>query len=678
MASGSESLKEKPTDPEPEPLKQKPTGPESESPKQKPTGSGSESPKQKPTGSGSESPKQKPTVSGSQSPKQKPTGSGSESSNQEYKCYDPEGLKQKIIDSGSESSNQKYRSFDPEGLKQKLIGLGVESPKQKYRSSDPEALKRKLIGLGAESLKQKPTGSGSDSLNRKPTGPGSESRNRMPKGPGSESWKRKPTGHGSEFRKRRPTGPGSESQKRQPTGPGSESRKQQPTGPQNYNDAVWKHTKGMVDKKLEKSEPYRIFMSPIACDPGTHNEESTLSFAELLDKSLGDLSESLHLNFMVELGWLFAQYFITDQRGKKMTLLYERCDEDIDELHKKKKLLNVRHKKIINKNAFGHQHSKVSMFAYADGSLRVVVMSANLCEDDWTKYAQGIWVSPKFPLKEEDDKSDGNSQTDFKIDILRYLNSFREPSLVPWIQKIEKVDFSQANVPGKHTEPLWGHLYLKNILKKHACLPFCVPSEWPIIAQCSSLGSLGTTDEEWLKSEFVESLSASTYCDDTDTDNDPIPFHLIYPSVKNVLNSWDGALGGICLPYNKILHEKQLWLKKYMCLWQCHSRKRTKAMPHIKTYCRISPCLTEMSWFLLGSANLSKAAWGRKLKSDEQSNFIMAHEAGVLFLPQFLIGSDTFPIDETEPNKFPYFSLPFDLPLAGYSDTDQPWTISTR
>jgi len=44
----------------------------------------------------------------------------------------------------------------------------------------------------------------------------------------------------------------------------------------------------------------------------------------------------------------------------------------------------------------------------------------------------------------EDDKSDGNSKTDFKIDILRYFNSFREPSLVPWIKKIEKVDFSQA------------------------------------------------------------------------------------------------------------------------------------------------------------------------------------------------------------------------------------------
>jgi len=64
-------------------------------------------------------------------------------------------------------------------------------------------------------------------------------------------------------------------------------------------------------------------------------------------------------------------------------------------------------------------------------------------------------------------------------------------------------------------------------LKKHACLPSGVPSEWPIIAQCSSLGSLGKTDKEWLKPEFIKSLSASTYCGDTVADNDHIPFNLV-------------------------------------------------------------------------------------------------------------------------------------------------------
>lgn len=87
--------------------------------------------------------------------------------------------------------------------------------------------------------------------------------------------------------------------------------------------------------------------------------------------------------------------------------------------------------------------------------------------------------------------------------------------------------FFIPSVPGSHKENLWGHLYLKSILKKHACLPFNLPSEWPIIAQCSSLGSLGDTDKQWLRSDFIESLSASTYCGDTDTDNDSIPFNLV-------------------------------------------------------------------------------------------------------------------------------------------------------
>uniref|UniRef100_A0A2S2N9H3 Putative tyrosyl-DNA phosphodiesterase n=2 Tax=Schizaphis graminum TaxID=13262 RepID=A0A2S2N9H3_SCHGA len=465
---------------------------------------------------------------------------------------------------------------------------------------------------------------------------------------------------------------------------GSESLKRKAPGPDSYMDKVWRNTRGTVDLKLQKSEPFNIFMSPIDSDPATYSEQLTLSFPELLDVSLGTLTESLHINFMVELGWLLAQYIITDQKGKKMTLLYEHCDEDLSELDSKKKIPNIKHKKILNKNTFGHQHSKVSLFAYADGSLRVVVMTANLCEDDWTKYTQGIWVSQTFPLKKEDNKSDGNSKTNFKIDILRYLKSFDEQLLSQWIEKVEKVDFSGANVffipsvPGKHKEQLWGHLYLQSILKKHAHLPEREPSDWPIIAQCSSLGSLGTTENEWLKSEFIKSLSASTYCDTTEIDNKPIPipFNLIYPTEKNVLNSWNGPLDGACLPYNKKVHTKQLWLKKYMCVWESCFRKRSKAMPHLKTYCRISSCCTKMSWFLLTSANLSKAAWGRKLKSKDESNYIMAQEAGVLFLPNFVTETDTFCIDETKPKKSKeYFSLPFDLPLTQYSDTDQPWTV---
>ena len=42
--------------------------------------------------------------------------------------------------------------------------------------------------------------------------------------------------------------------------------------------------------------------------PETHNQSLTLHFSDLLDPSLGMLEESLQMNFMVELGWLLAQY----------------------------------------------------------------------------------------------------------------------------------------------------------------------------------------------------------------------------------------------------------------------------------------------------------------------------------------------------------------------------------
>lgn len=55
-----------------------------------------------------------------------------------------------------------------------------------------------------------------------------------------------------------------------------------------------------------------------------------------------------------------------------------------------------------------------------------------------------IWVSPRFPLKSDNSKSDGDSKTGFKKDILRYLHSYNVPLLNQWIQKIIKADLSEA------------------------------------------------------------------------------------------------------------------------------------------------------------------------------------------------------------------------------------------
>lgn len=59
-------------------------------------------------------------------------------------------------------------------------------------------------------------------------------------------------------------------------------------------------------------------------------------------------------------------------------------------------------------------------------------------------------------------------------------------------------------------------------------------------------------------------------------------------------------------------------------------------MPHCKSYTRISPDETEIAWFILTSANLSKAAWGKMIKKGT-CLYIASYEAGVVFIPQIMV-----------------------------------------
>jgi tyrosyl-DNA phosphodiesterase-1 len=75
-------------------------------------------------------------------------------------------------------------------------------------------------------------------------------------------------------------------------------------------------------------------------------------------------------------------------------------------------------------------------------------------------------------------------------------------------------------------------------------------------------------------------------------------------------------------------------------------------MPHIKTYSRLDIKNGKIGWYLLTSANLSKAAWGDFQKT---GLFIRSYELGVL----------TFDTEDIR--------LPFDLPLKKYTPEDECW-----
>ncbi|XP_014248048.1 probable tyrosyl-DNA phosphodiesterase [Cimex lectularius] len=440
-----------------------------------------------------------------------------------------------------------------------------------------------------------------------------------------------------------------------------------------FRIVVLNRAKYKVIDKMKLATPYNLFLTTISDSPVTHSEMNSLCFPELLDPAMGDLESSLQINFMVQFGWLLAQYQIMGHRGKPLTLMYGDIDMEIDG-----KFSNfLESAKIIPPSPFGTHHTKMMVFHYTDKSIRVVVSTANLVETDWDNRTQGLWVSPRCPpLEPGSDTMSGDSVTNFKRDLLRYLSNYKIPQIVPWTNRIAQCDMSCisvffiASVPGNHVanKDLWGQTCLRRVLNEAHTIP--EKNSYPVIVQSSSIGSLGPNPDSWLLGDMLTTLTSGK----KDGLYQRPSLKFVYPSYNNIINSYEGILGGGCLPYSKKTQDKQPWVTSFMCQWISEKRHRTRAPPHIKTYCRVSPDNSKLSYFLLTSANLSKAAWGNISKTGSIN--ILSYEAGVLFVPQLFFGTDYFPLkDEINELALPLFPLPYDLPLTPYELQDVPWVI---
>ena len=81
---------------------------------------------------------------------------------------------------------------------------------------------------------------------------------------------------------------------------------------------------------------------------------------------------------------------------------------------------------------------------------------------------------------------------------------------------------------------------LRCVQRVSVWFPYQITPQWPLIIQCSSIGSLGPTPEAWVETELASNLGRGSRS-----------VQLVYPSKSNVLNSLDGILGGGCLPYSR-------------------------------------------------------------------------------------------------------------------------------
>lgn len=247
-------------------------------------------------------------------------------------------------------------------------------------------------------------------------------------------------------------------------------------------------------------------------------------------------------------------------------ILYGEDNPELENITKKKP--NVVPMRISMAGGFGIHHAKMMLLGYKDGSMRVVVSTANLYPDDWNNRTQGIWMSPKLPgIKGATDTATGESPTHFREDLMRYLLAYNNPTIESWINRVQQSDFTQVNVflvasvPGKHRKtpmgPLWGHPRVGYFLSQHCA---SVEETGSLVAQSSSIGTLGAGLLPWVRMEW--GMSFRNDCESPRIKDFP-QFHMIYPSLRNVNNSHDGIIGGACLSYSSFTNDKQFWLKDY-------------------------------------------------------------------------------------------------------------------
>lgn len=406
------------------------------------------------------------------------------------------------------------------------------------------------------------------------------------------------------------------------------------------------------------------------------------SVRDLLSPKMGELTRSAQFNYCFDIPWLVEQY---PAEFRNMPLLVVHGEQREAKRELEASAAEFKHVSFAQAKleiVYGTHHTKMMLLLYKAG-LRVVIHTANMVSSDWAQKTQAIWVGPLCPRLASGSQG-GDSETRFRADLLDYLEAYREPHINEWCHYIRNHDFSAVkvflvgSVPGRHTGPKkssFGHLRLRNLLSQHGPSKELVSNHWPLIAQFSSIGSLGSNAEAWLTGEFLCSLA-------TVKNSGPavqsVPLKLIFPTVTDVRCSLEGYPAGQSLPYSIRTADKQRWLDSYFHRWRSGHLGRTTASPHIKSYTRLSPSGKQAAWLLITSANLSKAAWGAFEKNGSQL-MIRSYELGVLLLPSKFGDAATFVVSEEAGAKNALFlPLPFDVPLTPYSREDEPWTWDSQ
>lgn len=240
---------------------------------------------------------------------------------------------------------------------------------------------------------------------------------------------------------------------------------------------------------------------------------------------------------------------------------------------------------------------------------------------------QGVYRTSRCPLKAI------ITESPFELELIKYLRAYKLRCVYEAISQLKKYDWSCCkailigSVPGYHRQSAssfsdWGIERLASVLRHH--IPSC-PSSSQLILQCSSLAS---SPEKWFNEicqsmcETKDGIRAAKVC-------------VVYPTMKTATESYTGREhSGNFLRFERASYEKNHgWFDRYLHDWKSQDAGRQRLMPHIKTYTRVyqgTDGETRIAWYMLTSANLSRAAWGEYQKNKTQI-YVKSFELGVLF-----------------------------------------------
>ena len=246
-------------------------------------------------------------------------------------------------------------------------------------------------------------------------------------------------------------------------------------------------------------------------------------------------------------------------------------------------------------------------------------------------------------------------------------------------------DLPKSPSPNFQDLPDFGYMKVKK-----AILKYITPSKQkpdtskygPLVCQFSSIGGIS---EKWFKS-FISSLSVSG--ERVLHNSLEAAVRLVWPTGEDIGSSVEGYVGGGSVPgYLKNLEKP--FLKPLFCKWSSSTSKnpifKSQNVPHIKTYYQLNDD-DSFAWFLVGSHNLSKPAWGQEINGQYGMTFkVCAWELGVFLCPELYSNQNEesfrmVPVDGTRKERPGdiFIPLPYHYHPQHYGKFDELWSWEKR